>query len=192
MNKLPKEKRNHLILVILGTGILLAGLYFGLIQYQQDSLGSLKAKAATERKKQAEMDIAIKNGKALDTQLEQASNTLAASEENMASGDPYLWMVNTIRQFQPTYKVELPQISTISVGQMTLLPRFPYKQLSITVGGTAYYHDLGQFIAGFENRFPEMRIQNLDVQPPGTARNSDRDKLTFKMDIVALVKSTSN
>jgi len=192
MNKLPKEKRNHLILVILGTCIILAGLYFGLIQYQQDSLGTLKNKAEAERKKQTEMDVAIKNGKTLDVQLEEASNTLALSEENMASGDPYLWMVNNIRQFQTAYKVELPQISTISVGQMTLLPRFPYKQLSITVGGTAYYHDLGQFIAAFENRFPEMRIQNLDVQPSAATHGTDRDKLTFKMDIVALVKSSSN
>lgn len=192
MNKLPKDKRNKLILVVMATAIVLAGLYFGLIANQQESLDALKGKAATERKKQADMDLAIKNGRALDAQLEQASTTLAASEENMASGDAYLWIVNTIRQFQGAYKVELPQISTINVGPMTLLPRFPYKQLTITVGGTAYYHDLGQFIAAFENRFPEMRIQNLDVQPMANARSSDREKLTFKMDIVALVKSNSN
>ncbi len=192
MNKLPKDKRNKLILVMMATALVLAGLYFGLIANQQDSLNALAAKAGTERKKQADMDAAIKNGRTLDSQLEQSSNALAASEENMASGDAYLWMVNTIRQFQSGYKVELPQISTITVGPMTLLPRFPYKQLTITVGGTAYYHDLGQFIAAFENRFPEMRIQNLDVQPSAAARSSDREKLTFKMDIVALLKSNSN
>lgn len=192
MNKLPKEKRNRLILVIFGTCIVLAALYFGLIQNQQDSLHELRNKADAERKKQADMDNAIKNGKTLDAQLDVASSTLAAAEDNMASGDPYLWMVNMIRQFQSNYKVELPQISTISVGPMTLFPKFPYKQLTITVGGTAYYHDLGQFIAAFENRFPEMRIQNLDVQPPGMSHSADREKLTFKMDIVALVKSSPN
>ena len=36
--KLPKEKRNRLILVVLATLIAIAALYFGLIRRQDDNL----------------------------------------------------------------------------------------------------------------------------------------------------------
>ena len=79
--------------------------------------------------------------------------------------------------------------SQLSMGEVDLLPHFPYKQLKVTVGGTAYYHDLGKFIADFENAFPHMRFANLTLEPVGgTGDNSE--KLTFRMDIIALANPT--
>ena len=34
-------------------------------------------------------------------------------------------------------------------GEVDIMPKFPYQQLKVTVTGTAYYHDLGEFIAEF-------------------------------------------
>ena len=62
------------------------------------------------------------------------------------------------------------------------------KALVHTVAGTAYYQDLGMFIADFENQFQFARIINLDVTPNTGQAASEPEKLTFKMDIVFLVK----
>ena len=37
---------------------------------------------------------------------------------------------------------------------VNLLPNFPYKQATLTVAGTAHFHDLGRFLADFENQIP--------------------------------------
>ena len=107
----------------------------------------------------------------------------------MASGDEYVWMLSTIRQFKLAYKVEIPQYSTIVIGENSLIPKFPYKQATMTISGTAYYHELGRFVSDLENRFPQMRVLNLDVQPASNPAPGEFEKLTFKMDVVALIKS---
>ena len=43
-SKLPKEKRNHLVLVTMAALIAVVGLYFGLIQGQNESLDRLARK----------------------------------------------------------------------------------------------------------------------------------------------------
>lgn len=189
MKKLPKEKRDKLIVVIVVTAVTMSSLWFGLIDYQKSRLTTIAVKKKNLERKVAEVENAIRNASTLDTQVEAESQKLAEMEENMASGDLYSWMVNTLRQFKLSYKVDIPQFSTITTADMNMLPKFPYKQATMTINGTAYFHDLGSFIADFENRFPEIRIQNLDIQPASGLTQGDREKLSFKMDIVALIKS---
>jgi len=69
-----------------------------------------------------------------------------------------------------------------------LLPAFPFKQVKFAVTGTAYYHDLGRFIADFENTYPHIRVANLQVQPGDAGDGAE--KLSFRMEVIALVKST--
>jgi hypothetical protein len=65
-----------------------------------------------------------------------------------------------------------------------LFTAFPYKQIRFTINGKAYYHDLGKFIADFENNFPHARVVNLVID----SASSDGEKLSFRMDIIVLVK----
>ena len=68
-----------------------------------------------------------------------------------------------------------------------MLAGFPYKQVKVTISGTAYYHDLGKFVADFENNFPHMRMVNLSIEPASmTGANAER--LSFRVDVIALVK----
>jgi Tfp pilus assembly protein PilO len=189
MRKLPKEKRDKLIIVIVVTAVTLSSLWFGLIDYQNSRLATLAVKRKNLEKKLSDMENSIRNGSSLDSQLAVEGQKLADLEENMASGDLYSWMVNTLRQFKLSYKIDIPQFSTIATADMNMLPKFPYKQATMTINGTAYFHELGRFVADFENRFPQIRIQNLDIQPASGLTQGDREKLTFKMDIVALIKS---
>ncbi len=187
--KLTKDKRDRLILVSLVIGIVMAGLWFGLIKFQQSRLRMLETRKRTAELKYKEVENAIKNRGQLQAEVNSTDQNLSALEENMASGDPYSWMFNTIRQFKLSYKVDIPQFSTIVAADTTMFPKFPYKQVTMSVNGTAYFHDLGRFIADFENHFPQIRIQNLDIEPGSSLTSTDREKLSFKMDIVALIKS---
>jgi hypothetical protein len=105
----------------------------------------------------------------------------------MASGDLFSWVVNKqLRPFIAPYKVEIPQFSQLEQKDMNLLPKFPYKQASLRVGGKARFHDFGKFLADFENAFPYFRVLNLEMEP--TPLGDEKEKLTFSMDIIVLVK----
>jgi len=189
MTKLPKAQRDKLILAILGTAVVLAGLYFGLVSVQLAQIHGLKAQRDQKHSDAQKIDDSIHNAKKIEADLNQKAAELKTAEQDMASGDAYLWMVNTIRQFRIGHDVDISQFSNISNPDVSLYPHFPYKQVAITIGGTAYYHDLGLFIADFENHFQHMRIQNLSLDPSPVPTGGDREKLSFRMQIVALVNS---
>lgn len=192
-SKLPKEKRQNLILVVLVTLVAVVALGYGLIGSQYRGLASLKSKQSAARAKLKQMENAVQTADKLAADLEQASKKLTAQEEQMASGDYYTWLVyTTIREFRQGHNLDIPQFSNIIVGDVDMIPDFPYRQVAITIGGTGYYHDIGRFVAEFENQFPQMRIVGLDITVPGdTASGGDKEKLSFKMDIVALIRPVS-
>jgi hypothetical protein len=186
--KLSKEKRDQLILVVLITVGGIAGLWFGLINFQKARLKRLDEMKEEVSKKLAMVERLNKNADQIENDLATSGKALAELEENMASGDVYLWMVNNIRRFKLPYKVDVPQFSQPSLKDMDLLPKFPYKQATLTVAGTAYFHDFGKFLADFENQFPHFRVVNLDLEPTPPAMGGDKEKLSFKMDIITLIK----
>jgi Tfp pilus assembly protein PilO len=187
-SKLPKEKRNNLILVVVITVAVLGGLGFGLIKYQHENLDRLAIRKATATRKLEQMEDAVKNSARIESDLAEAKQTLSQLESDIApSGDLYSWVIGTVRAFKAPYKVEIPQFSQIGpITEMTMLPSFPYKQASMTVAGKAHYHELGRFLADFENRFPHIRILNLGLDVDSTPQESEM--LAFRMDIVTLVK----
>ena len=193
MNKLSKEKRNQLMLTAAAILLVLGGIYFTLIQYQQSGLNSWGIKKAATEKKLSEIRDNIKNSRQIGAELLVVSNKLAEEEEDMPSGDLYASMVNSIRKFKLGRKVEIPQFNSPSnPADVTLLPKFPYKQVVMTIVGTAYFHDLGKFIADYENEFPSARILNLDLSPASAQSPDEKEKLAFKLDIVSLVKSSAS
>jgi hypothetical protein len=70
-----------------------------------------------------------------------------------------------------------------------MFPKFPYKAAAFNVRGSAYYHDLGQFLADFENSFPYARIQNLEIEPGAVSASgtAETEKLSFRLEIVTLI-----
>jgi Tfp pilus assembly protein PilO len=189
MNKLSKEKRQQLVLVVLLALAAVAGIWFGLIKNQQSGLKKLSDQRAAAAMKFEEVKRAIANADQIETQATEAGRRLATLEEGMASGDLYAWMITAIREFKLPYKVEIPQFSALDgPKEMTMLAQFPYKQASITIIGTAGFYDLGRFIADFENQHPYMRILNLSLEPASTVGSGERERLAFRMEIVALVK----
>lgn len=184
--KLPKEKRNELIMVILVTIGVLTALGFGLIRSQFRLLDDLAKKKADSRQKLD--DMAQKIALLPRAEVEYAANAklLAAQEDTMASGDLFSWFIGTLRPFKQSYRVDIPQIGTPIQASMSLLPGFPYQQATLSLAGTARFYELGRFLADLENQFPQARLLNLDVEPSSSA--SDKNLLSFRVDLVMLVK----
>jgi len=189
-SKLSKEKRNHLILVALVALMAVGGLYVGLIQHQNDSLSQLARKKENAAKKLKLVQDTLQRSDQIKADLEVARTALAEAESDVASGDLYAWVINWLRGFKGSYKVEIPQFSQLSaVSDVNLLPHFPYKQTTFTVAGTAHFHDLGRFLADLENQFPHVRLLNLSLDANAASANSEPEILSFKVDIVILAKT---
>jgi|RhiMethySRZTD1v2_1073278.scaffolds.fasta_scaffold379439_2 Tfp pilus assembly protein PilO len=191
MKNLPKEKRDRLILVGLGCLAVVAGLYYGVISIQRNSLEELA-------KKQVDQEVKLKQGERLSgstpqiqQNLESTLAQLRAVESTMVpGGDMYSWIILTVNTFKENYRVEIPQFSREVAAEVGMYAKYPYRAVVFHLRGTAYYHDFGRFVADFENAFPYMRIQNIELDPASASAASPQqepEKLSFRLEIVALV-----
>jgi len=189
MKRLSKEKKNQLALVGMVTAIVMAGLWFGLISVQQNKAAKISRDCEAAEQKLALVRKSIQDSEQLAAQVAEVAAKLGKLEAGMATGDLYSWAINSLRQFKTPYKVEIPQFSQIDGPKdTTMLAGFPYQQATLTIGGTAYFYDFGRFLADFENAFPYIRVQNLQLEPMSAMASNDAEKLTFRMDIITLVK----
>ncbi|HWW03408.1 MAG TPA: hypothetical protein VNZ64_27140 [Candidatus Acidoferrum sp.] len=189
MNKLSKEKRNQLVLVLVIFVTLVGGWYAVIYKSQTQNLATLRAKRDAARQKLLQVKQAVDSADQIEAQLAEGRKQLDKIEEGMAAGDLYSWAINTIREFKLAHKVEIPQFSQIDGPKdMTMLAGFPYKQATLTIGGSAQFHDFGKFISDFENQFPYIRVMNLSLEPASSLVSSEKERLAFRMEIAALVK----
>jgi hypothetical protein len=198
MKALSKEKRDHLILTGLVTVAVLIGLWYGLISLQKKSLTHIAHQIVEQKNKVSNADKLIRSAPELQTQLEQSREKLRNIEQGMASGDMYSWIFLTMNKFRANHRnVEIPQFSREVAVEPGILAKFPYKAVLFNVRGSAYYHDLGKFLADFENSFPYLRVQNLELDPAagpsaGISDSPQSEKLAFKMEIVALINPNTH
>ena len=128
----------------------------------------------------------------VEASLKLSGERVDEIEKDMPSGDLFSWIVNAVKKFNtPGYKVDMPQFGVPVVGEVTMLPQFPYNQTAVAVSGSAYYYDFGKFVADFENRFPYMRIQNVSIEPGGGTTPDERERLAFRMEILTLIRTNA-
>lgn len=191
---LSNEKKQHLIAVAMGTGIALAIVYFVLISPAQDALKKLGAQITEAEKKYTDADRLRKRTDAVREEMEKLDERLGAIEAGMVTGDPVLWIRSTENKFrsQALYKVEIPNFPFRGHGDMSMIPDFPYKAAGYGFSGTAYFHDLGKYLADWENQYPYMRVLSLDMTPEDSssagAGGDERERLAFNFEVSALVK----
>ena len=103
----------------------------------------------------------------------------------------YSWVINTLRDFKGKYsKVNVPQFNPIgATSDVNLTPNFPYKQATLSVAGSAHFHDFGRFLADLENQFPHIRVLNLSLELNQSPVAEEQETVSFKLDIVTLVKT---
>lgn len=188
MKWLPKEKRNPFILAVVITAATLMIIYLVVLRSQSSTLARVNASQKAADIELQGMEKTIKDAALTATELTNVTATLARAEDDIASGDHYSWAYNTLRTFKQQYKVEIPEIGHPVEGDVELIPSFPYKQMRFVVSGSGYYHDIGKFVADFENNFPHVRVANLSIDPA----TGEGEKLSFKMDIIALIKPNAS
>lgn len=196
MKHLPKEKRDRLILVALGTAACLAAIWYGLVSNQRKSLDGLAKQIVDQKMKVSSAERLVASSADVKKSADVMEAKLQVIEASMASGDMYSWIIQTMTKFCVGRGVDIPQFSREVTADVGILPKFPYRAAIFTVRGSAHFHDLGKFIADFENAFPYVRLQNLEIDPMGSSAASpvanlkapsDAEKLSFKMEIVTLI-----
>ena len=177
-------------MVVLITAVLIGVVYSMLISPQKIENRKLISQTEDRKSDLAKYRKIINEAQTTSNQLVSISRQLDSAEHDIATGDVYAWTYDVLRHFKTNYHLDIPTIGQPAVSDVDLIPKFPYKQVRISLAGTGYYHDLGKFVADFENNFPHMRLVNLSIQSAGDP-NSASEALSFRMDMVALVKPNS-
>jgi Tfp pilus assembly protein PilO len=190
MKRLSPEKRNKLIMVIVGTLALIGLVYFFLIGPQIDE--NRKLRAATDSKQARLQEIKRAIGAVGDdaNKAVELAGKLQNAEADEASGDVIAWSYFTIQHFKAGRHVDIATIGQPIVSDMDLLPNFPAKEIKFQITGSGYYSDIGKFIADLENMYPHLRVLNLDLDPV-SGPDIPPEKLSFRMDVIALLKPSA-
>lgn len=186
MNRLSPAKRNQLIMVILATVAMFALVYVFLISPEQKEITQRSVDIKKGKQELVDMNLMIKNAANTAASYADISNQLVQAEMDVAGGDIYAWTYDTIRRFKASYHLDIPGVGQPSSGDVDLLPGLMYRQVKLSLSGTGFYHDLGKFVADFENTFPHMRLVNLGLEPAPTTTAPER--IAFRFDVIALVK----
>jgi Tfp pilus assembly protein PilO len=192
VNKISTLKKQQMVLILIGVAAVIAGLWYLVIQNQYTSLNTMQKKTLEMKDKVGKGEVLLKKSADIEATLDAEAKTLETIEDSMATGDIYLWNINMINRFNTneTRKITFLDFQREILGDVGALPKFPYKAAIFPLKGVGHYHEVGRFLADFENSFPYIRIQNLDLSPvnkPG----QDAEKLNFKFEIVALIKPTA-
>jgi hypothetical protein len=198
MALLSKDKRDRLILLIIGTIAIVVGLWYGVIRTRRERLEDSKTRRDAVIDKLEKARVRVKQAEKVEAEMEAATRKLRAIEETMAPGvNVYTWAQQLLEKAKVGHEVNIIDVTRPSKAEVGLLPQFPYEAAIFSVRGAAYYHDFGKFLADFENRFPYFRVQNLLLGTSGesslgaeaSARGVE-EKLQFKLDIVTVVRPT--
>jgi Tfp pilus assembly protein PilO len=189
MTKIPKDKRDKILLVGMVTVAAAAALWFLLINSQRQTLRDVRQEAQKVIDQLARGDATLKTGDDITRQFEEASRRLQARDTTMAPpNDMYSWLIQTLNNFRSNYRVDIPQFGREMPAEVGMFAKFPYRAALFNVRGTANYHDFGRFVADFENAFPYIRVQNIDLSSAAESQAGGREKLNFTMELLTLVR----
>src|SRR2546427_7378740 len=151
MNKLSKDKRDKLLLVVIGTIIVTGALYFLVVTAQQQHLADYLATVDATQEKLAKAERWVRMAPGIQANLDGNRKDLEVKHEFMAPIDKFKWFYNTLEKFLSQYAVKLLDITREpEVGEAGVLPKFPYQAATFGVKLRARFHDFGRCLADFE------------------------------------------
>lgn len=196
MNKLSKEKRDKLLLTIIGVVGVLSVLYFLVITDQKDEIAQLKSKITALTSKRDTAERLSKRMNEVDANYEAQKKILIQKQTEMPRpGQDHAWFLNLMEEQRRKYNLEVEDIKTPDPIEAGILPKFPFRAVALSVTMIGSYYDFGRFLADFENNYPYMRVQGLKIVPeiragtrPGDSTDSG-DKLRITYKVIALIKT---
>ncbi len=204
MNKITKDKRDKLLIIGVLTGLVVSVLYAMVISAQRGQIADLEDKIFRTRESLDKNARWIRQSATVQANASAVVQDLDAVHSQMSPLDKFKWFYNSVEKFRAGYSnVSLLDISREpEIGEIGVLPKFPYPAATFGVKMHSTYHDFGKFISDFENNFPYMRIQGLRAEIDPAQRlagasamsNVDADKrerLLFTFKVVTLIKPIS-
>ena len=190
---ISREKKLELLRLAMLTVAGLFVVYVILIQPQQRALMESFADVRRVEDKIDASKRKVEKADLFKQELLEVEKKLKAVEEGIVTGDPYLWIIKTMRKFQIPGRLEVTNFDPPQVqDSSSSFHPTGYRLVSFGVSGTAFYQDYVQFIWRFEMAFPKLRIQRVELEPASLAATAeDAEKLAFRMQIFALVKNPS-
>ena len=206
MNKLTKEKRDRLALIVVAASLIVLALYFFVITPQRDQIQQQEDKIAQSRESLDKNERWLQLAASVRANLSSHRDQLEVRESDMAPLDKFKWFYNTLDEFRSHHDVSLTDITREpEFGEIGVLPKFPYQAAIFGVKLSAAYHDFGKFLANFENQFPYLRVQNLRIELDpaqklaGTnnvtttgAGSAESERLAITMKVVTMVKPANS
>jgi Tfp pilus assembly protein PilO len=177
MSKLSKEKRDKLILICLLFIGVVGVLYTFVLGAQKDKLSNYTTQLTSVQTKISKANSLIKSGPGIEQNLAENRKLLEEMQKDMApQGQYYYWFLKLLEDFRtkegldPNFLADLQQPTPTESG---ILPKFPYNSLTFGVRTSGRYHEIGKFLANFENNYPFMRIERVRLQPDSAARTGN-------------------
>lgn len=183
------SKHKQIALLKLGaiTVAVLFALWFFLIQSAQTGLNQKTVASNNLAKRIAAKKQVVQRAEQTKAELKVSSQDLQAIEAQMVKGDIYLWIEKTLREFEIQDLVEFTKYDPPQIVDPEAQHKLPYKIASFAVTGSARYHDLGTFLANFENSYPHIRIRRLEMEPASVSPVSKDEKLSFLLEMQVFV-----
>jgi Tfp pilus assembly protein PilO len=189
MNNLSREKKSQIVLVAMMATTVCCGLYFGIIQGQSDRIKAMNKRRDEMVEKLSKAERAMKNKKALEVELAARRSELEEIEKSMASGDLYSWIIGTMNRRATRFEINIPTYGRETIGEIGIVPGFPYKAATFLIRGTGTFENFGRFVADLENDRPFFRVQNLDLSPFGSV-GGEEYQIQFSFELVVPVRPT--
>ena len=194
MNKLlTKTQRERILGVIIGTPIVMAMLWYFVVQAEQIKLKASGQKLAGVQQKLAKAETVMRQEVAIADTLQARGDLLAKREATLAPDrDAYAWIISTINPFILNRKgVSIYAYTQPDVSDQGLLSDFPYRWATFHLKGTGFYQEFGAFFADLVNSFPYFRVKNLEVSA-NTGPGVEAEKLNFSFDLITPVVTTES
>jgi Tfp pilus assembly protein PilO len=185
---LSKEKQFALLKLGIGTFVVLIALWFFLIRPAQNRLDQNSRASSDLVQKAAAKKQVVERAEQTKTKLKEKSQKLREIEDQMVTGDIYIWIEKTLRDFEIRDQIEFTKYDPPQIIDPEVPLKVPYKIASFAVNGLAAYHDLGIFLANFENSYPHIRIRRLEMEPASVDAKSRDEKLSFLLEMQVFVK----
>ena len=193
MTKLPRVQKERLVFIVTLTTLLSVVLYQMVITPAKDvfqvrsRLLNDWQQAQRGGKSQSEVLAGI------NRDLDEANVKIRQSEASISVGDPYRWLMKTLPNFYEADPVDLLNYEPPATHDWQIYPKVPYRAVTFTVSGTAYYHDLGRLLMAIENTHPYIRIRRLDLEPKHSADPEDKEdeKLNFRIEFDSMLKTNT-
>jgi Tfp pilus assembly protein PilO len=164
------DRRNRLILVVLGTLAALAAIYsLGISSFRAQIDLERSKLQAVERKLQEQKTLVTQAGQ-MGQEAEQRAALLADLERRMPSGDIYFSLLARLELLGRQHGIrDLKLIRPTRSAQAvpTELAKLGYVGIRGGLQAVGHYEQIGLFVAALENELPFMRVTELRLDAVG-------------------------